>query len=271
MRRIGSAMPPGGQAPGLLWGLMEREGGTLYNTLAYFDNQGRLVARHRKLQPTNAERTVWGRGDGRDVFVLDTSIGRVGGLICWEHSMDLNRYSLATLGEQIHIAAWPAASANGASANSSNFDNLTETAVKYHALAAQAFVICVQGRINESIIKKLGFEGRPEMMRLGGGLSGIVGPDSNWITGPHRDDEAIIYADLDLGLIRYAKFFADSAGHYARPDVFTFGIDQRSQTPLAYGSVLPANLLRRIEPIENFEKEIEGIAPATAAAAITSR
>ncbi len=60
-------------------GINEREGGTLYNTLAWFDDDGRLVARHRKLQPTNVERTIWGRGDGRDVFVLDTPLGRLGG------------------------------------------------------------------------------------------------------------------------------------------------------------------------------------------------
>src|SRR5690554_915426 len=44
-------------------GVNEREGGTLYNTMAWFSPEGELVARHRKLQPTNAERTVWGRGE----------------------------------------------------------------------------------------------------------------------------------------------------------------------------------------------------------------
>lgn len=228
-------------------GVNEREGGTLYNTQAYFDDQGRLVGRHRKLQPTNAERTIWGRGDGRDVFVVDSPHGRVGGLICFEHSMDLNRYALTTLGEQIHIAAWPAISACTADPNSGNFDNLTETAVKYHALAAQAFVVCVQGRIDQTIIDRLGLTGRPEAMRVGGGLSGVVGPDSNWVAGPHRDEETILYADLDLGMIRYAKFFADSAGHYARPDVFSFGVDQRPQTPLADSSAVSMDMIRRLD------------------------
>ncbi|TAL77430.1 MAG: carbon-nitrogen hydrolase family protein [Burkholderiaceae bacterium] len=243
-------------------GINEREGGTLYNTLAYFDNEGRFVARHRKLQPTNAERTVWGRGDGSDVFVLDTPIGRVGGLICYEHTMDLNRYALAALGEQIHIAVWPAASANYTSANADNFDNITETAVKYQAMAAQAFVICVQGRVNESILNKLGFADQPEKMRLGGGLSGIVGPDAKWIAGPHRDDEAIIYADIDLGIIRYAKFFADSAGHYARPDVFSFDVNQGAQTPLASasGGILPAGLLRKAEQPSEGAKDNNDVA-----------
>lgn len=227
-------------------GLNEREGGTLYNTLAYFDDHGRLLARHRKLQPTNAERIIWGRGDGRDVFVLDTPHGRLGGLICFEHTMDLNRYALAALGEQIHIAAWPAISACCADPNSTNFDNLTETAVKYHALAAQAFVVCVQGRIDEAIVEKLKLADRPGTLRVGGGMTGVVGPDSNWIAGPHRDDEKIIYADIDVGLIRFGKYFADSAGHYARPDVFNFGVNRLEQSPLAGSAAQPSDMVIRV-------------------------
>jgi aliphatic nitrilase len=217
-------------------GVNERAGGTLYNTLAWFDDEGRLVARHRKLQPTNVERTIWGRGDGRDVFVLDTPIGRLGGLICFEHSMDLNRYALIALGEQLHVAAWPAISAMTADPNSSNFDNLTETAIKYHALAAQAYVVCVQSRIDEAAIERIGLADRPDKVRVGGGFSAIVAPNATYVAGPHRDDETILYGEIDLGMIPFAKFFADSAGHYARPDIFSFGIDRRAQTPLAGAS-----------------------------------
>ena len=74
-------------------------------TQVYFDNQGKIIGRHRKLQPTHVERTIWGRGDGSDLMVFDTDLGKVGGLICWEHSMDLVRYSLASQGEQIHVGA----------------------------------------------------------------------------------------------------------------------------------------------------------------------
>jgi nitrilase len=217
-------------------GLNERDGGTLYNTLAWFDDGGRLIARHRKLQPTNAERTIWGRGDGRDVFVLDTPLGRLGGLICFEHSMDLNRYALIALGQQVHVAAWPAISAVTADPNSGNFDNLTEAAIKYHALAAQAYVVCVQSRVDEGAIEKIGLSGQPDKIRAGGGFSAIVAPNATYVAGPHRDDETILYGEIDLGMIPFAKFFADSAGHYARPDVFSFGIDATAQTPLGVSS-----------------------------------
>ena len=214
-------------------GLNEREGGTLYNTLAWFADDGRLVARHRKLQPTNVERTIWGRGDGRDVFVLESEIGRLGGLICFEHSMDLNRYALTAMGEQVHVAAWPAISAMTADPNSGNFDNLTETAIKYHALAAQAYVVCAQSRIDANAIERIGLSEQPDKVREGGGLSAIVAPNATYVAGPHRDEEKILYGEIDLGMIPFAKFFADSAGHYARPDVFSFSIDTRPQTALA--------------------------------------
>jgi nitrilase len=241
----------------VVMGLNERDGGTLYNTLAYFDDDGRLLARHRKLQPTNAERTIWGRGDGSDVFVLDTPFGKLGGLICFEHSMDLNRYSLIAMGQQIHVAAWPAISAMTADPNSSNFDNFSETACKYHAMAAQAYVVCVQSRIDERVIQRLGLDGQPDKIRVGGGWSAIIGPDARIIAGPHRDEETILYGDIDLGIIPFAKFFADSAGHYARPDVFSFGIDARPQRVLSGPPLSRLGMPELLEPEERIDT-VEG-------------
>lgn len=114
-------------------GVSERDGGTLYNTQLYFNRRGELIGRHRKLQPTHVERTVWGRGDGSDLKVFDSDIGRISGLICWEHTMDLARYALTTQRQQIHIGAWPGISALTHDPNSGFFNQVVETAVRYHA------------------------------------------------------------------------------------------------------------------------------------------
>ena len=106
------------------------------------------------------------------------------------------------------------------------------SAIKYHALAAQAYVICSQSRVDEGAIEKIGLTGETDKIREGGGFSAIVAPNATYVAGPHRDEEAILYGEIDLGMIPFAKFFADSAGHYARPDVFSFGIDGRAQTPI---------------------------------------
>ncbi len=230
-KRIGEAARAAG-----VWvvlGVDEREGGTVYNTQAYFSPGGELVARHRKLHPTNAERTVWGRGDGRDVFVVDMGFAKVGGLICFEHSMDLARYALAALGEQIHISAWPAISATHADPNAGNFDHYSTTLASAHAICAQTYVVVVQGRVSQEVIDRLGVPAGPDAPSLGGGLTGFMGPDGKWLAPPHRDDEAVLYADLDLCIIAFAKYFADAAGHYSRPDVFSFGINRKPQVPLA--------------------------------------
>ncbi|MGB9376998.1 MAG: nitrilase-related carbon-nitrogen hydrolase, partial [Mycobacteriales bacterium] len=75
-------------------GVNEREGGTLYNTLLYFDPQGRLAQRHRKLMPTGGERVVWGMGDGSELGTVTTPFGVIGGLICWENYMPLARAAI---------------------------------------------------------------------------------------------------------------------------------------------------------------------------------
>jgi nitrilase len=90
----------------LVMGANEREehGGTVYNTILYFDDGGRLLGKHRKLVPTHAERLVWGMGDGSDLAVHQTAVGRVGGLICWENSMPLARFALYAQGIDIWVA-----------------------------------------------------------------------------------------------------------------------------------------------------------------------
>ena len=221
-------------------GVSEREGGTLYNTLLFFDDQGSLIGRHRKLQPTQAERMVWGRGDSRDLFVLSTPHGRLGGLICFEHTMDLARYALTTMGEQIHVAAWPAISAMTHDPVSHIFDSISEAAAKHHALAGQTFVLNVQPCVDEDTVNRLGFAGRPDMLRTGGGWSAVVGPHGQVIAGPTRDEETILYADIDLADIITMKQPCDSAGHYARPDVFFFGLRPPAGPPVRCEDDRPA-------------------------------
>ncbi len=206
-------------------GINERQGGTLYNTLLYLDNRGDLIGRHRKLQPTHAERIIWGRGDGSDLRVFETELGKLSGLICAEHTMDLARYALTAQGEQIHVAVWPGISAVTHNPRADLFDAMTEAAARHHAVAGQTFVITVHSPVGADAIEKIGLKDRPEMIRAGGGWTAIIAPNGQIIGGPLSDSEGIVYAEIDLERIIRAKSIYDSAGHYARPDVLRLSVN----------------------------------------------
>lgn len=91
----------------VVMGVNERLAGTLYNTMLYISADGELAGIHRKLMPTYSERMVWGQGDGSTLTVVDTPVGRVGGLICWEHWMPLLRAAMHAKHELVHVAQWP--------------------------------------------------------------------------------------------------------------------------------------------------------------------
>ncbi|OJY66933.1 MAG: hypothetical protein BGP16_17035 [Sphingobium sp. 66-54] len=263
--RIGAAARKAGAH--VVVGISEKDGGTLYNTLLFFDDSGQIISRHRKLVPTCVERTVWGRGDGSGLRPVETPFGKIGGLICWEHSMDLARYALAAQGEQIHIAAWPAGSALSHDPSSGVFDNLSEAAARHHAAANQCFVINVQSRIDMETVKDLGFEGKPEMIREGGGWSAIIAPTGQIIAGPNRDDEAILYAELDLAMIAQFKYVSDSIGHYSRPDVLQLAVNfepQINMVPFGPGQQafpsISADEAQGSEPLSLVDRREIGIA-----------
>jgi len=214
----------------VVMGLNEREKDTLYNTLLYFDREGKIIGKHRKLQPTHSERTIWGRGDGTDLVVMNTDIGRLGGLICWEHTMDLVSYAMLAMGEQIHVAVWPGISSMTHSPHAGFFNNVAEAAARHYAWAGQVFVINVQLVNDEYMIDRLGLKGKPDMIKSGGGWSAIINPHGQIIAGPNTDKENIIYADINMEEIVFAKLFCDCVGHYARPDVVRLEVNREKQT-----------------------------------------
>jgi nitrilase len=198
--------------------------GTLYNSLLFISEAGEILGVHRKLIPTHAERILWGRGDGSTLSVFDTSIGRVGGLVCWEHWMPLTRFAMHAKGEQIHIAAWP------------EVPEIHHLASRHYAFEGRCFVICVGSFFTTEHVPE-DFELREALGAAGDfgqgagvilpGGSGIIGPDGSWIAGPVSGKETIIYGEADLAQIGREQLALDSAGHYNRPDVFQVTVDER--------------------------------------------
>ena len=214
---------------GVVMGVNERQGGrlsgTLYNTIVYVGADGRLLGKHRKLIPTYAERLIWGQGDGSTLGAFDSSVGRVGGLVCWEHWMPLARHAMHVAGEQVHAALWPAV------------EEIHQVASRHYAFEARCFVVAVGSVLRRDQVPAdleifRGDAIDPHEYLLAGG-SAIIGPDGNYLAGPAGTEETILYADLDTSRIAAEHQTFDPVGHYARPDVFGVTINTTPQSYLA--------------------------------------
>jgi aliphatic nitrilase len=202
-------------------GVNERSGTTIYNTLIFFDRNGRIFGTHRKFKGTGSEKLVWGDGDGSTHKVYDTELGKMGGLICGEHLMVLPGYTLAAMGEQVHIAAWVGF------ASSVVYD--TEICSRFHAVTYNTHVICSQSVVDESVGRKIG----TDRVKLGNAWSGIIEAGTGrMIAGPiPPDQEGIIYGECDLNKAVPFYFMRDATGHY-RPKQFRVLFDDRELNAL---------------------------------------
>ena len=203
-------------------GVIERDAarstGTVYCTLLYFGPDGRLLGKHQKLKPTAGERLIWGEGDGSTLTVIQTEIGRIGGLICWENYMPLARMAIYDKGVELYLA--PTADAR----------DTWQATLRHIACEGRCFVLgCNQYMTKEMYpddLKELKeLDEQPEIMCRGG--SAIISPLGKVLAGPLYDQEGILFADLDLGAIARSKFDFDVVGHYARPDVFQLSVNEK--------------------------------------------
>jgi nitrilase len=201
----------------LVIGVIERDGGTLYCTALFFDPSGANMGKHRKLMPTAAERLIWGFGDGSTLPVYDTSLGRLGGVICWENYMPLLRMAMYAKGIQLWCAL-----------TSDSRDSWVAT-MQHIACEGRCFVLSANQFVRRSDYPEdYPIEGDHEAEAvLCRGASMIVSPLGEVLAGPEIKGEVILRAELDLGKIAEGKYDFDVAGHYARPDVFRLMVDER--------------------------------------------
>ncbi|KLT41706.1 Nitrilase/cyanide hydratase and apolipo protein N-acyltransferase [Cutaneotrichosporon oleaginosum] len=214
-------------------------GSTLWCTNLLFGPTGILLSKHRKIQPTAAERVVWAQGEARNpagakrdadgepkedtdnLPVVETAVGRIGALICWENYMPLARYLMYKKGVEVYLAP----TADGRPTWLPTMQHI--------AMEGRCFVVTANQYHAASDFPHdyppLRDEGRgdaklPEIWSRGG--SAIVGPLGDVLAGPLWDKEGILYADvsgalgaliqIDTNQLDGAKLDFDPIGHYAR-------------------------------------------------------
>ncbi|TKB49918.1 carbon-nitrogen hydrolase family protein [Ferrimonas sediminicola] len=202
----------------------EFSGSTLFNTLVVIDADGALVNRHRKLMPTNPERMVWGCGDASGLRVVQTAVGRIGGLICWESYMPLARFALYAQGLDIYLApTWDCgdtwlASMNHIAREGGCWVMSTATALEGRDVPAD-------------------FPERNTLFQddewINSGDAVIVKPFGGIHAGPLHRDKGILYADIDIQAAADSRKALDVSGHYHRPDLFNLKVDRRPRPPLS--------------------------------------
>jgi nitrilase len=216
---------------------------SLYNTLLYIGPEGDLLGKHRKLVPTAPERMVWAQGDGSTLEVYDTSLGKLGGLICWENYMPLARYSLYAWGVQIYLApTWD------------NGEPWLST-LRHIAKEGRVYVVgCSIAMRKQDIPDHFEFKAKyySEVGEwINKGDSAIVSPDGKLVAGPLNAEEGILYAELDPRQMRGSKWNLDVAGHYARPDVFRLTVSKEDRPMIAVSETPGQELQGEAEALED--------------------
>ncbi|MBU2979902.1 carbon-nitrogen hydrolase family protein [Alteromonas sp. C1M14] len=231
----------------VLLGLNERarpHAGSIYNSTLLIGTKGETLNVHRKLTPTHTERIAWAQGDASGLKVTQTTSGRVGSLICWEHWHPLMRQTMHFQDEQIHIACWP------------DMADSHIVSVKHYAFEGRCFVVSaaqylraddVPEALRAAYRKGLGATGpvlEDENLFFNGG-SAVVGPNGEWVVEPLFDQPGILYANIDIDEANQYKHDLDVVGHYSRSDVFQLSVNRTEREIVAWKDDESTSLLAK--------------------------
>jgi len=214
----------------IVCGIEERDSNlsqsTIYNSVIVIGADGTLLNKHRKLMPTNPERMVWGFGDASGLKVVDTPVGRVGTLICWENYMPLARYALYSQGVEVYIA--PTYDSGDAWIGT----------LQHIAREGCCWVIGCGNLMKGSDFpqdlpgKESLYPDDNEWVNPGDSI--VIAPGGEIVAGPMRQEAGILYCEINREKVAISKRALDVAGHYARPDIFKLHVNVQPQSSVVF-------------------------------------
>jgi nitrilase len=203
-------------------GVIERDGHTVYCTAVFIGADGKYLGKHRKLMPTGSERLIWGFGNGSTMPVIDTELGKMGAVICWENYMPLLRTAMYGEGIELYLAP----TADG---RETWLPTMRHIAMEGRCFVLTSNIIAHRNDYAENY-GKAPTEKDNKLVSFGGAC--IVDPFGKVLAGPNYDKECVLYADIDRDQIARGKFDMDVVGHYARPDVFQLKVNRSDTRPV---------------------------------------
>lgn len=207
--------------------------GTMFNTQIFIGPDGRILGKHQKIMPTVGERIVHASGGGDTLKAVDTSFGKISGLICGENANPLAVYTLMCAYPVVHVASWPSFVSPALS-----LSDLVMGVSRGVAYSMGSFVINATGVLTDEMIKAYApnCEQREFLEgHLGIGYASIIGPTGKVIASSDVRGECLVYADVDLNDVMIPKIINDFAGHYNRPDIFSLTVNETVPPALSRG------------------------------------
>ena len=213
--------------------------GCLWNANLLIGEDGQVLNHHRKIVPTFYEKLVWANGDGAGLKVCDTRIGRVGMLICGENTNPLARYTLMAQGEQVHISTYPPVWPTREPGAGGNYDLASAIRIRAgaHSFEAKAFNIVSSGFMDKAMrdaLVKVDPAAAGVLDRTPRAVSVVIGPSGEPVSDMLRDEEGILYHEIDVNLCVEPKQFHDVVGYYNRFDIFDLRVNRTRLKPIAF-------------------------------------
>ncbi len=210
---------------------------TIYNSIFFFDRNGELIRKHRKLMPTHTERAVWGRGDPSSLSTHDSDIGRIGGLICYENHMTMSKAALTTMGEEIHPAVWPGfweQEGHPGNKKAAETEEAIKTCDQYaamreYAFETQSYVASASTYMSDDVLEDV--SGGDINYNIAAGGSMLINPAGIVKEGPVIGEEALLTAEFTSDERRATKAYFDALGHYSRWDAVNLNISGETLEP----------------------------------------